>query len=221
VAYAQHEGGERAGWDSTKLERARTHPLVYVAAGSHANHYSSALWLGHSASEGWGCEDTRGPSHRYRLQAALLPAGPVSAKSPFAWLGYKGRWGERGTGPNTGPMGPTTKDRWSAPFTWERGLRERSLQVPTAVTLGQSVTGAFCGTVAAASTAVAWFGSPIPAIALAGALLALLGIAAGCTQWRPPPRRPIRARRPTGQIERASVAVYRKNACLFLGIRAV
>ncbi|HEY1357869.1 MAG TPA: hypothetical protein VGF21_06160, partial [Thermoleophilaceae bacterium] len=138
VAYAQHEGGELAAWDNRKLERVGTHPLVYVASGSHASHYSSALWLGHSASEGWGCEDTRGPSRRVPLHAVLLT-------SRLAWLGYEGRWGERGDGPNTGPTGPNTKTRWRSPLTWQDGLRGRSLQVPAAVTLGQSVTGAFCG----------------------------------------------------------------------------
>ena len=151
---------------SEKLERVGRHPVVYVASGSHAAHYSSALWLGHSASEGFGCEDTRGPSRNVPLRAMLLPSGAVARTSRFAWLAYRGRWGERGDSPNTGPSGPNTKERWSAPFSWQHGLRERSFQVPAALTLGHSVTGTFCGAVAAAATAVGWFGSLAPVIAL-------------------------------------------------------
>ncbi|HEY1365926.1 MAG TPA: diacylglycerol kinase family protein, partial [Gaiellaceae bacterium] len=214
TAYAQHEGGELSGWDSTKLERAGTHPLVYVASGSHANHYSSALWLGHSASEGWGCEDTRGPSRRVALRPVLLT-------SRVAWVAYEGRWGQKGDGPNTGPTGPNTKARWTSPFTWQDALRERSLQVPAAVTLGQSVTGAFCGAVAKASTAFAWFGSPVPMVALLAGLVALLAFAATRTAWRPAPKRPVRSRRSTGQILRASQKLYLRHGRLFLGIGAV
>jgi diacylglycerol kinase family enzyme len=105
--------------------------------------------------------------------------------------------------------------------TWQHDLRERSFQVPAALTLGQSVTGAFCGGVAAASTAITWFGSPIPAIALAGALVMLLGVAATRTVWSPAPRRPVRARRSAGQILRASQRIYLRDARLFLGIGAV
>jgi diacylglycerol kinase family enzyme len=221
VGYAQHEGGESASWDDAKLERVGTHPLVYAARGSHASHYSSALWLGHSASEGWGCEDTRGPSRRYPLRAVLVPTSGITATSRFAWLAYEGRWGEKGDAPNTGPTGPNTKDRWSSPLTWQQSLRERSLQVPAAVTLGQSVTGAFCGAVATASTAVGWFGSPLPLIALAVGLLALLGVAATRTPWSPAPRRPVRARRSTGQILRAAQRIYLRDGRLFLGIGAI
>ena len=174
----------------------------------------------HSASEGFGCEDTRGPSRRVRLQAVLLPP-TVTRTSAFAWLAYQGRWGQRGEAPNTGPAGLNTKDRWSAPLTWERGLRERSFQVPAALTIGQSVTGAFCGAVATASTAVGWLGSPLAVIGLAVGLLVLLGLAATRTTWRPAHRRPIRARRSTGQILRASQSIYLRHGALFFGIGAV
>ena len=65
VGYSQHEGAERASWDASKLELVDgTHPVVNVAAGSHANFFGQALYLGSSASQGVGCDDTRGPGRR-------------------------------------------------------------------------------------------------------------------------------------------------------------
>ena len=62
VGYSSHEGAERADWDEDKLEIVDgSHPVVYPAAGSHANKYTAALYLGSSAKAGVGCDDTRGP----------------------------------------------------------------------------------------------------------------------------------------------------------------
>ena len=62
VGYSQHEGAEGAAWGDEKLNVVDgTHPVVYVAAGSHANFFDSALFVGRSAAEGVGCDDTRGP----------------------------------------------------------------------------------------------------------------------------------------------------------------
>ena len=80
VGYAQHEGGESAEWDSDKLERVGDHPVVYPGAGSHASYFSNALWLGASADEGIGCDDTdaRVPAGeaRRRRRADATRAGP-------------------------------------------------------------------------------------------------------------------------------------------------
>ena len=47
VGYSQHEGAERASWDDSKLELVDgTHPVVHAAAGSHANFFGEALYLG-------------------------------------------------------------------------------------------------------------------------------------------------------------------------------
>ena len=41
VGYSSHEGAERAAWDDDKLEIVDgTHPVVYPAAGSHANKFT-------------------------------------------------------------------------------------------------------------------------------------------------------------------------------------
>ena len=65
VGYSSHEGAEGADWGDEKLEIVDgTHPVVYPAAGSHANKFTSALYLGSSADAGVGCDDTRRPSSR-------------------------------------------------------------------------------------------------------------------------------------------------------------
>ena len=57
VGYSQHEGAEEAAWTSPKLQRVDgTHPVVYPAAGSHANYFAPALYLGRSAAQGVGCD---------------------------------------------------------------------------------------------------------------------------------------------------------------------
>ena len=43
VGYSSHEGAEKAAWDDDKLEIVGgTHPVVYPAAGSHANKFTDA-----------------------------------------------------------------------------------------------------------------------------------------------------------------------------------
>ena len=65
VLYSQHEGAERAAWQDDKLEKVGgTHVVTYPGAGSHANYYRNALWLGRSADEGLGCDDSTAPSTR-------------------------------------------------------------------------------------------------------------------------------------------------------------
>ena len=221
VGYAQHEGGERANWDSDKLERVARHPVVYVASGSHASHYSSAVWLGRSAGEGWGCDDTTGPSRRLAVQAVVVPTRVTTTAGRFSWLAYEGRWGQRGRAPNDGPTGPNTKDRWIHPLAWQDDLRSGSFQLPVGETLGQSVTGTFCGAVSVAASLLAYFGSPVPVILLPSALLALLGLTALRMKWRPVFTWPLRAQRTTGQILSTSARIYGRHRWLLLGIGAV
>lgn len=145
VALAQHGGGETAAWTSSKLQREGTHPIVYSASGSHASQYGSATWLGWGENgTGFGCDITTGPSTRVPLTPVLLPNKVSDPASPFAWLTYEGRWGERKGGEYNGPTGPNTKRAWKSPFTWQAGLRDSSIEVPGAKTFGPEPTGVFC-----------------------------------------------------------------------------
>jgi hypothetical protein len=153
IGYSQHSGAERADWGDDKFERRGSHSVVYPGRGSHANYFRQSVWLGHSAQEGFGCDNTTGPSRMVQTRAVLLPAEvPASASAPFAWLGYDGHWGQKESGPNTGPTGPNAKDQWTKPVSWsEDEWRKSSTEVPLHSTFGPSTTDFFCGAVAAGS----------------------------------------------------------------------
>ncbi len=94
VGYSQHEGAEQADWGDDKLELVGgTHPVVYPAAGSHANFYEDALFLGSSASEGVGCDDTTGPSRQLRPAVRTVPSDPAAAQDRFPWIALRGPLG--------------------------------------------------------------------------------------------------------------------------------
>ena len=58
--------------------RRRHAPVVYPAAGSHANYFSPDLYLGRSAAQGSGCDDTTGPSCRSTAPTvAVIPTDPA------------------------------------------------------------------------------------------------------------------------------------------------
>jgi hypothetical protein len=144
VAFAQHEGGEVAGWHDSKLQKDGTHPIVFPAAGSHATYFGNHVYLGWGErGAGLGCDDGTGPSLRVPLHAVLVPDHPTPG-GPFAWLTYRGLWGEKDAWPYSGPTGPALKRRWTEPFTWQHGLRKTSLALPAQPMIGPNPTEFFC-----------------------------------------------------------------------------
>ncbi|MGH3084319.1 MAG: hypothetical protein ACRDNP_09725, partial [Gaiellaceae bacterium] len=86
VGYSSHEGAERASWDDDKLALVDdTHPVVYPSAGSHANKFTEAFYLGSSAEAGVGCDDTRGPHRELRPAVETIPSDPDAGGAAFPW----------------------------------------------------------------------------------------------------------------------------------------
>jgi hypothetical protein len=222
VDLAQHAGGERSDWTDPKLEKRGSHPLLYVATGSHATYFSQRLYLGRGPSEGFGCDDTRDATGLIHPETEVLPEVPESASEPFPWLAFFGRWGQKEKGINNGPTGPAAKDAWSQPIEWADGLRDGSVPVPGTKTLGPSVTKFFCGAVTQGSIVLNWaLVHPWAFFVLAGMLVAGSGEAVRRTTWRPVLREPLRMRRGGGQMLRAAFRVYLSDARTFLGMGAI
>jgi hypothetical protein len=212
VGYAQHEGGERASWDASKLERDGDHPVVYSSAGSHASYFSSAVYMGRSASEGFGCDNTDGPSDRYDTDVVVLPDTVDDATDPLAWLAYEGRWGERQNGAFNGPTGPVAKERWLEPVEWHEELRPSSVVIPAGDSFGERVIGSFCST-------VEWGSRQLILLTTSPLRLLISAVAAGYvarflsrrTDWSEVSSSPVAARRRGGQIIRAAFGRYRQS----------
>jgi hypothetical protein len=220
VGYSQHEGAERADWGDDKLELVgSTHPVVHPADGSHANFYGEALYLGSSASEGVGCDDTRAPNFDVRPAVQTIPSAQSEAVREFPWIEFPGRWGEQRPAFFNGPTGPNVKDQWTHPIEWSQDWRNRSYTVPGSTIFGHSATEFFCGAVAHGSTAlVRLVDHPLGfGLAIAALALIVLIIVARAT-WRPTAPLRLAHRRAWGQILAASARMYMRRITLFLGI---
>ncbi|MEM9748575.1 MAG: hypothetical protein AAF945_17910, partial [Actinomycetota bacterium] len=222
VGYAQHEGGERAGWDDAKLDRDGDRPVVHSSRGSHASYFGSALYLGRSASEGFGCDETSGPSDRLRPDVIVLPDTVESADDPFAWLGFEGRWGERQSGPFNGPTGPTEKERWDEPAEWFDELRDASVVVPAGDSQARFIVDVFCGAVEGGSSLlIVATTSPVALVVAVAALVLGLRALARRTVWTPVPATPLRRARRAGQAFRGAFDEYRGAPLGFAVLAAV
>ncbi|MEX0781227.1 MAG: hypothetical protein WD557_01155 [Dehalococcoidia bacterium] len=152
--YAQHGSAEKAAWSSAKVRKESGRPVVYPSSGSHASYFAPNVYLGKGeAGSGFGCDDARGPHNRFDLEAIAVPTLVHEEGSEFAWLTFRGRWGDDIGGHNNGPTGPNTKDKWLQPITWAESVdRENSLEVPEMRSLGISPTDMFCGVVSSGSS---------------------------------------------------------------------
>jgi hypothetical protein len=212
VIVFQHAGGERADWESGKVQKEGTHPVVYPAAGSHATFYDSAVYLGNGQNgSGVGCDNTSEPLRELKLQPVLLPE-TAPEEGAFQWLSYRGRWGEREKGFNNGPTGPVTKTVWREPFAWMEKQRSTSPRLPGGSVVGGPVTGAFCGAVTAVTdlTHIATKSRPA-AIGIVLGILLVLVLLFGVTRWGPVDLDQLRARRAFGQILRTARRLYRRH----------
>jgi hypothetical protein len=220
VGYSQHEGGERAEWGDEKLDVVDgTHPVVYPAAGSHANFYSEGLFLGRSAAQGVGCDDTTGPSVELRPVARTIPSEPEAGRAAFPWIAFEGRWGERQEAFYNGPTGPNLKTQWTEPITWSEDWRDRSYAVPAGGLLGTDATDFFCGAVETGSNfLLKALRSPGLVVGLLVALAALVLYLLTRTEWSPGLPLRLARRRHWGETLVSAWRMYAGRPTLFLGI---
>jgi hypothetical protein len=219
VGYSQHEGAERAGWDDDKLHKVGVRPVVYPAAGSHANFFDDSLHIGSSAEQGVGCDDTRGPHVDLSPAVLTIPSDPGAAQKAFPWIAFEGRWGELRQAFFNGPTGPNLKTQWTEPIRWAEDWRSRSYAVPTGGVFGTGATDFFCSAVATGSRALVGLLRSPAAVFLA--LLVLVGAVLFCvrrTDWKPAAPLRLARRRTWGQLLSASGRMYVARAPLFLGI---
>ncbi|MDH4177936.1 MAG: hypothetical protein OEW31_11615 [Thermoleophilia bacterium] len=137
VGLSRHCAGVRRSW--TRTPRRSTHPLVYVALGSHANYFGPATrpldrvcW----PPEALAVYDAYGVTlvdRTARGRVVRPRVVRITARSP-AWMRYRGAWGEtQYVGfPNvdplafgSGPAGPAFHDLWrtpvATPLAWPPG----------------------------------------------------------------------------------------------------
>ena len=220
VGYSSHEGAESASWGDEKLQLVDgTHPVVFPGAGSHANKYTEALYVGSSADAGVGCDDTRGPHREVLPIVETIPSDPAAATRRFPWIAFQGRWGELQKAFFNGPTGPNLKTQWAEPIQWSKSWRDRSYAVPTAGVLGTGATDFFCSAVATGSRGlVSLLRNPSLTILLLGVLAVLAVFALTRTRWHPSAPLRLARRRAWGQILSAAGRMYVEHARLFLGI---
>lgn len=220
VGYSQHEGAEKANWGDDKLQLVDgTHPVVYPAAGSHANFFDEGLFLGSSAEQGVGCDDTNGRHDALRPAVATIPSDPATARASFPWIDFQGRWGELQPAFFNGPTGPNLKTQWTEPITWSENWRDRSFTVPAGSAFGTTATDFFCQAIGSGSRAlVQLVHRPLQfSLALAALALALI-YALSRTTWRPAAPLRLAHRRAWGQTLAAAARMYVSKPGLMLGI---
>jgi hypothetical protein len=220
VGYSQHEGAERAAWGDDKLERVDgTHPVVHPAAGSHANFFGEALYLGRSADEGVGCDDTREPTYDVHPVVRTIPTDGEQARGAFPWIAFQGRWGELRPSFFNGPTGPNLKTQWTEPIRWSEDWRSRSYTVPAGSAFGPAATGFFCTAIGRGSTAVVRLvGHPVGFSLLLAGLVLLVVVLLSRATWRPAAPLRLAHRRTWGQILSSAAAMYKRRILLFVGI---
>ncbi len=138
AAYSQHQAGQRMSWKDMRAEgmvMAETHPVVYVARGSHANYFSPGqFWSGLDF-------DNTGVSlwrviEPGEVDIVLLHGEEKEGKE---WLDFQGYWGKYlGFSISVlglrfqqcGPFGPQWGDggevsrKWQQPEAWANELPE-------------------------------------------------------------------------------------------------
>ena len=138
-AYSAHMGGHWLPWSEVEKEDATTHPMVYVANGSHANYFYGArkfstarpafrmaakLLKPNRRLLDYTISKEGGESHLVKAHVIPEPGQDGLWADDWRWLNHEHRWGSVGrffdfqfadAAPN-GP--PKTGDKWHDPLLW-------------------------------------------------------------------------------------------------------
>ena len=162
-AYSAHHGGYRLRW--TKVEKVDdrgnrndkngTHPVVYIAQGSHANYFFGGQTYATTSEvfNGLFIQTGKFPftgefidfvtsfdeGDRQLVEAVLVPLPPVRKRwtGEWRWLNFRGRWGSRGSllHPLVEQDAPHALAKrtfqWHDPFLWVDELCQESPGHPT------------------------------------------------------------------------------------------
>lgn len=222
VVYAQHNGSEMAPWDGKKARREGSRPVVFFSAGSHASHFQPGIYIGRGENwSGFGCDDASRSTRRLSTEVMLVPNEPSGPDDRFAWLGFRGHWGEMAGRQFEGPTGPNRKWQWWAPLSWDaERSRQSSIRAPAPNALGPSAVRLFCHGVGAASELLFPVLFERPVASRVGLLALCLGAVGSLTLTRYLPARtkPLRCRRRLGQVLVAAFDIYRRHALVFASI---
>ena len=150
----------------------------------------------------------------------VIPSEATGPDDEFAWLGYLGHWGQKASGPNKGPTGPTFKGQWTEPITWvDEEWRPEGVRVPAASSVAPSATGFFCTAVGKGSGVyIRFLRNPWLVLGVLAAIVAFAVWLSRRTNWGPAPARPIERERDGGEIFASSFKIYGRYFTLFLGI---
>lgn len=118
AAYSQHAKAFRKYWQEDGLHRNGTHPIVYVAEGSHANYFGNGFFRGmHTSGDQTGDRSSTMPA----IDMQELAGG---------WAAYAGHWGQPSAWymphVDSGPPGPAFQPAnpdngrypWQEPLGW-------------------------------------------------------------------------------------------------------
>ena len=193
----------------------------YPAAGSHANFYDEALYLGSSADAGRRLRRHARAARELVPVVHTIPSDPAAAQAAFPWIAFEGRWGELQPAFYNGPTGPNLKTQWTEPIAWAETWRDRELRRAGGRLLGTGATDFFCGAVAAGSTRLVGRSSTrCRCSSRSPGSLVLASSAVSRATWRPVAPLRLARRRAWGQILAAAGRMYVDALRLFLGIGA-
>jgi hypothetical protein len=219
AVYSQHYGAEKATWGDSKLQlEDETHPLVYVSAGSHANQFSSGVFMGNTAKTGFGCDTTVGDHDAIHPVVKTIPSDPAAALVEFPWTGYEGHWGE--VGPKRfyeGPTGPNRKAGWTRPFSgFSKNARSVSIEIPGGDLAGGSTASVYCDLVGKGSDAFrAFVANPLATLGILAVLVVAVGWLLRRTSWDADPL-PLMKRRKVGQVITAAGSMIGHHPVTFI-----